>query len=132
MVSFSESAEFKQRSNRQVWRFELVGPVGRLYRAYFLRRPDDRGLRHWINTGMPLGAVSDTLAHSIEFLNRYGTLTNEEFVQLVYRNVLGRRAEDDGYRYWLDQLRRRKPRGNIMLGFSNSIEFIRKVESLTP
>ncbi len=131
MVSFSESAEFKRRSAKQVWWFEEVGPIGRLYRAYFLRRPDTRGLAHWINTGLELPAISDVFANSTEFLNRYGTLTNRDFVSLVYRNVLGRRADTDGFNYWIGQANRGVPRGDIMTGFSESREFATKVKALT-
>ncbi len=132
MVSFSESGEFVEATAERVWRLELVGPIGRLYRAYFLRRPDDRGLTHWINSGLALPTVSDTFARSTEFLNRYGTLTNTEFVSLVYRNVLGRSAEPEGFRFWVAQADSGTARGDIMIGFSESPEFVRKVKALTP
>ena len=132
MTNFSESDEFKQKVSDRVWRIELVGPIGRLYRAYFLRRPDDQGLTHWINSGLGLPRISDTFAASTEFLNRYGTLNNSEFVQLIYRNVLRRNSEDEGFNYWVDLANRGTPRGDIMLGFSNSVEFIRKVKAITP
>jgi hypothetical protein len=130
VLNFSESSEFRNKTAAWVWRIELVGPIGRLYRAYFLRRPDERGLTYWINSGLALPTISHTFATSTEFLNRYGVLGNEEFVQLIYHNVLGRAAENKGFRYWLDQLNRGTPRGDIMLGFSNSTEFIRKVRLL--
>jgi uncharacterized protein (DUF1501 family) len=132
MTQFSESAEFKKQSADRVWRVELVGPIGRLYRAYFLRRPDDHGLAYWINSGQALPGISDLFAGSREFMNRYGTLNNAEFVALVYRNVLGRRAELEGFDYWLKMTNRGTPRGDVMLGFSNSTEFIRKVDAVTP
>ncbi|MDH3293903.1 MAG: DUF4214 domain-containing protein [Acidimicrobiia bacterium] len=132
MVNFSESAEFQEKVADRVWRIELVGPIGRLYRAYFLRRPDDRGLAYWINSDLSLSRISDAFAQSREFLNRYGTVTNAQFITLVYRNVLGRRPEPKGFDYWLRLANRGNARGKIMLGFSNSTEFIRKVEALTP
>ncbi len=131
MAGFSESSEFRKRTAEIVWRLELIGPIGRLYRAYFLRRPDDRGLAYWINTGMELPAISEVFATSQEFVNRYGTLSNAEFVRLVYRNVLGRQAEDTGFRFWVDKANRGTPRGDIMVGFSNSTEFVKKVDALT-
>ena len=131
MASFSESGEFKRRTEKKTWWLEQVGPIGRLYRAYFLRKPDDRGLKHWINTGLELPAVSDTFANSTEFLNRYGTLTNRDFVSLVYRNVLGRQADNNGFQYWIGQADRGVPRGDIMTGFSESGEFVKKVRALT-
>ena len=131
MVSFSESGEFKRKTEKEAWWFEVVGPIGRLYRAYFLRRPDDRGLTHWINTGLELPAISDVFANSTEFLNRYGTLTNRDFVSLVYRNVLSRQADSNGFQYWVDQANRGVARGDIMTGFSESGEFVKKVKATT-
>ena len=131
MVSFSESAEFKRRTAKQTWWIEEVGPIGRLYRAYFLRRPDERGLTHWINTGLELPAISNTFANSTEFLNRYGTLNTRDFVALVYRNVLGRQPDAQGRQYWIGQANRGVPRGDIMTGFSESGEFAKKVRAMT-
>lgn len=131
MASFSESDEFRRRTAKQVWWLEEVGPIGRLYRAYFLRRPDERGLTHWINTGLELPAISNTFANSTEFLNRYGTLNNRDFVSLVYRNVLGRQPDANGRGYWLNEANRGVPRGDIMTGFSESGEFAKKVRALT-
>lgn len=131
MVNFSESDEYKQKISDRVWRIELVGPIGRLYRAYFLRRPDTRGLTHWINSDLNLPTISNTFAASTEFLNRYGTLNNPQFVQLIYRNVLNRESDGKGFNYWVDLANRGTPRGDIMLGFSNSVEFIRKVKAIT-
>lgn len=131
MASFSESDEFKRRTAKQTWWIEEVGPIGRLYRAYFLRRPDERGLAHWINTGLELPAISDTFANSREFLNRYGTLNNRDFVALIYRNVLGRDPDAKGREYWMNQANRGVPRGDIMTGFSESGEFAKKVRALT-
>ncbi len=131
LAELSQSEEFQKVSADRVWRVELVGPVGRLYRAYFLRRPDDQGLTYWINSRLPLNTVSDEFAASKEFTNRYGSLNNAEFVELVYRNVLARQAEKEGFDYWLRLANRGTPRGDIMTGFSNSVEFIRKVKELT-
>ncbi len=131
MVSFSDADEFKRRTASQTWWLEEVGPIGRLYRAYFLRRPDERGLAHWINTGLELSLISDTFANSTEFLNRYGTLANRDFVSLVYRNVLGRPPDAKGREYWMNQANRGVARGDIMTGFSESTEFAKKVRALT-
>ncbi|MCB0962726.1 MAG: DUF4214 domain-containing protein, partial [Acidimicrobiales bacterium] len=62
-----------------------------------------------------------------EFTARYGALTNRQFVEQIYRNVLGREGEASGIAYWTRQLDlRRKPRGQVMLNFSESSEYIRQ------
>ena len=104
-----------------------VDPVTRLYRAYFLRIPDKGGLTYWIGQrrgGKSLNTISDTFAGSSEFTNRYGSLTNRNFVNLVYTNVLGRPGEASGVDYWTAQLDQgKKTRGQVMTGFSESNEY---------
>jgi hypothetical protein len=106
-----------------------VGPVSRLYSAYFLRPPDTSGLKFWVGRsrgGMRLYAISSNFAGSSEFTRRYGALTKEQFVQLVYQNVLGRAPDASGLAYWVRQLNNGSTRGRLMVGFSESSEYIRK------
>lgn len=108
----------------------IDGSVYRLYRAFFLREPDADGLVHWIVHARyhryPLGSIADDFARSAEFRGRYGTLGDGPFVDLVYRNVMGRAPDPEGRAYWLAHLRRGMPRGHVMLHFSDSVEFGRK------
>ena len=117
--SFMYSNEFQGR----------FGPLVRLYTAYFRRIPDYSGLMYWFNTMYPssgggagLADVSQAFAQSAEFVGTYGALDNAGFVALVYQNVLGRDAEPAGFAYWLDMLNRGMTRGQMMIGFSESIE----------
>lgn len=101
------------------------GPIIRLYLAYFLRLPDRGGLDYYVRLyreGTSLQAISSGFAGSSEFKSRYGSLSNREFVRLVYRNVLGREADANGLAYWEGQLRRGVTRGSVMVGFSESAE----------
>jgi len=115
--SFLHSQEFEGR----------IAPIVRLYFAYFLRIPDYGGLQYWINqymNGMPLGSISDGFAASLEFQQRYGSLTTEEFVTLIYQNVLERSPDLGGYAYWVGQLNSgAMTRGQLTLGFSESTEY---------
>lgn len=107
----------------------VVDPVARLYRAYFGRIPDAGGLTYWIGqrrSGVSLTKISDGFARSREFTQVYGTLTNRQFVERVYQNILGRPGEASGVDYWTSQLdQRRKTRGGVMIGFSESAEYKR-------
>ncbi|MBY0453849.1 MAG: trypsin-like serine protease [Burkholderiaceae bacterium] len=106
------------------------GPLVRLYTAYFLRQPDYAGLMYWLGqmfpssgaTGTSLAQVSGAFAQSAEFVNRYGSLSNDGFVNLVYQNVLGRQPDAAGKAYWLGQLNGGLSRGSLMIGFSESTE----------
>jgi Domain of unknown function (DUF4214) len=108
---------------------DTYGPVARLYFAYFLRAPDQSGLDHWrekYRTGTSLAAVSQAFASSSEFRTRYGSLSNRQFVETVYVNVLGRAGDEGGISYWTGQLNSgKKTRGAVMTGFSESSEYIR-------
>lgn len=109
----------------------IDGSVYRLYRAFFLREPEADGLVYWIvqarYQGYPIGSIANDFARSDEFRRRYGSLADGPFVDLVYRNVLGRAPDPEGRAYWLDQMRRGMIRGHVMLYFSDSAEFARRV-----
>ncbi len=104
-----------------------IAPVVRLYFAYFIRIPDYGGLDHWIRTfksGTSMDSISNSFALSAEFTNRYGALSNAQFVDLVYRNVLGRAPEPGGFGFWTQQLESgARTRGQVMLNFSESEEY---------
>ena len=74
-----------------------------------------------------LKRISDYFAESSEFEAKYGELTNEEFVERIYTEVLERPADPDGLAYWTRQLDTgAKSRGDVMLGFSDSSEYKRR------
>lgn len=105
-----------------------VDPMVRLYTAYFLRQPDAAGLRFWTaarRSGRSVLSVSEFFATSPEFVDRYGALSNADFVNLVYRNVLGRDGDQGGVKFWNEQLDKNiRSRGSMMTGFSESPEYI--------
>ncbi len=130
MIGFSESEEFIVATADAVEAVDTRGPVARLYRAFFRRDGDRDGLRYWIGAGLSYEAVADAFAESDEFRRTYGSLSDAEFVDLVYRNVLGRDPDPAGRQYWVEQLARGTGRGPVMLGFSESTEFIAATDTL--
>lgn len=112
------------------------GSAHRLYRAYFLRDADELGLCYWsrlLAGGGSLAEVSEFFASSDEFDALYGDLTDRQFVELVYQNVLGRAGEPDGVEFWSAELwSSRRTRGEVMVGFSESPEFILQTGTLPP
>lgn len=107
-----------------------VDPVVRLYSAYLTRIPDAGGLNFWLGrrrSGWTLAEISSSFASSSEFQRRYGSLTNRQFVEQIYLNVLGRPGDPGGISFWTRQLDRRpNSRGQVMLNFSESDEYVRK------
>ncbi len=105
------------------------GQVVRLYQAYFLRNPDQGGYLFWrrsLLNGIGLADISDFFAQSPEFIGRYGNLTEDQFIDQIYNNVLGRPADAEGRAYWIGQLAAGATRGQVMLSFSESNEFINR------
>ncbi len=104
-----------------------AGAVARLYSAFFLRDPDTGGLAYWwgqVNAGKSLKWIANVMATSSEFQNRYGSLTDSAYIDLVYSNVLGRPADGAGRSFWLSQLSSgARSRGEMMVGFSESSEY---------
>ncbi len=113
--SMAEQPEFEQ----------VVAPLVRLYVAYFRRTPDIAGLEFWIGrirSGQGIASISENFAQSDEFRTTYGSLDDTGFIELVYRNVLGRAADSGGRSYWLAQMSGGVDRGAVMTAFSESEE----------
>ena len=72
---------------------------------------------------MALNDMSQHFSDSTEFQSTYGNLSNEDFVKLVYQNVLGREADAGGLNYWTGLLDGGTlNRGSVMTEFSESAE----------
>ncbi len=127
MQGFSESAEFVTLTTPEIVQAEKIGPIGRLYHAYLDREGETAGLQYWLGTSTPLELISESFASSTEFVQRYGALSDSQFVDQIYRNVMKREADTVGRRFWADQLGRGLSRGTVMLSFSNSVEFKAKL-----
>lgn len=104
-----------------------AGQAYRLYQAAFDRKPDLAGLGTWIDLmdkGMSLAEVSSYFQRSDEFKALYGTnVTNEQFVDLLYKNVLDRTPDAGGYTTWKGVLDAKTwTREQVLIGFSESNE----------
>lgn len=120
MIQFSESIEFRTTTG-----FLNAPEIERLYSAVFLRSPDRQGLNFWLaerSSGMSLDAIATLFTNSPEFVDRYGAIGDEAFVDLVYLNILGRSPDATGRAFWVGQLDS-ITRGELLIGFSNSPEY---------
>ena len=106
----------------------FVAPVVRLYFATYLRVPDYAGLT--FNAGLvrngTIGLVdlANFFSDSPEFGATYGALNNTQFVTLLYNNVLGRAPDTAGLNGWLAFISGGGSRGQVLLGFSESPEYM--------
>ncbi|WP_279222717.1 DUF4214 domain-containing protein [Stutzerimonas kunmingensis] len=108
---------------------DLDGNAGRAYRLYEAaldREPDLAGLGYWIaqlDQGMSLPEAANGFIRSNEFTQRYGAAnSNEEFLTLLYQNVLDRAPDPAGTQYWLENMDHGLQRAELLLGFSESNE----------
>ena len=101
--------------------------ITRLYFSFFGRIPDYGGLTFQLDafrSGTPLEVIAQNFFNSPEFTNTYGALTNDQYINLVYQNVLNRAPDPDGYTFYLTHLTNGTlTKGQMMIGFSESAEF---------
>ena len=112
------SAEYSQRQ---------IEPAIRLYYAALARLPDYAGLQSWSNAlhagALTLAGAADQFAGSAEFVQHYGAMDNTQYVQQLYRNVLGREADAASLAAWVGKLDAGTSRGAVVAGLSESDEF---------
>jgi hypothetical protein len=102
------------------------GTAYRLYQAAFDRAPDLPGLGFHIrdlDKGVPLTTVAAHFIESPEFQATYGAaVTDEQFITLLYHNVLGREPDPGGLAFHLHDMASGVPRNYELIHFSESPE----------
>lgn len=104
--------------------------IGRLYLAYFGRTPDVDGWEYWNQVYVDrrdLGAISQQFTQSSEFTLLHREPDDDQFVTLIYGQVLEREPDAEGHRYWRRLLEGGElTRGELMVQFSESKEYVTK------
>lgn len=81
--------------------------VAALYSAIFNRAPDQEGLNNWVNAiegGASLAQAAEGFVQHPVFAELYAGLTNIQFVQQLYINVLGSEGDAKGIQNWANLL----------------------------
>ncbi|MEO3386167.1 DUF4214 domain-containing protein [Mesorhizobium sp. CAU 1741] len=123
-----ERAEFSDG----VLLFDVEGANGpaayRLYGGAFDRTPDEGGFLFWadyLNDGGTLLDAAAGFIASAEFSSLYGSgLTDAEFVDQLYLNVLGRPGEEAGVDFWNDYLADGGARSAALVNFTQLAEYV--------
>jgi len=105
--------------------------VHRNYAEFLGRAPDRSGLNYWtgmmFNNNMSASWVSVNFVFSIEFVNK--GYTNDQFLDFMYRGMMGREPDAAGKAYWLNIMRQYPTvewaRRVVFNGFVSSPEFAR-------
>ena len=110
----------------------IPGQSYRLYQAAFNRQPDLGGLGFWthiLQGGMSLDAVAGYFYSSPEFQTMYGKVSDDQFITLLYNNVLHRVPDQGGHDFWSLQVKNGLSRQNVIVYFSESPENVSNVAS---
>lgn len=131
LEAFSESVEHKQLVNSRIesqgiWiQDEATISIARLYDSVLDRAPDLGGLEHYrsvLGQGVSLQQIADGMVQSPEFRARYGELSNTDFVKQVYRFVLDRDPDPQGFDVYVTALNKGLSRAEMIVIFSESAE----------
>ena len=98
--------------------------VVRLYRNIFNREADEWGLNDWtyrLQNGLTACDILEGFLYSEEF--KISNFSNEQYVEILYRTLLGRSADAAGKADWVGRLNAGQSRSQILAGFAYSIEF---------
>ncbi len=111
------------------------GPVARLYLAGLGRLPDPSGMRYWVvrhRDGLSIRRLADQFLASGEYDRRYGQPDDAGYIDLLYRNVLGRPSDPSGTDYWGRRLAAGVvTRSELLVQFSESAEYVRTSAATT-
>jgi hypothetical protein len=106
---------------------DTMGPIARLYLAYFNRLPDYEGFQWYIDRrdeGTALDFIADEFAGSREFGTKYGDVDNAGFLDRMASNVFEGGLDPAQRAHWLAQLDSgAMTRGQVMLALSESGAF---------
>ena len=105
-----------------------------IYQASFGRVPDEEGVRFWVGVLDDLDQQGWTeyqkeqflarqFIESDEFSDLYGTNpSNEDYINAMYQNVLGRQPDQPGYEFWLGGMEEGLTPVDILVAFTESDE----------
>lgn len=95
--------------------------VSEFYLTYFNRIPDAEGMRYWLSEIQEGKSISDINSYFYaaasddiwrEFTGFSASMSDQDFVRLVYRNALGRSEVDaEGLLYWTNELHQTRNSG---------------------
>ena len=81
---------------------------------------------------MAAGFIFSDEVTSLVDTNGDGTLSNDEFLAHMYRSVLGREPDNDGYVWWLGELDSgAKSQTDVMVDMTQSNEYVELTVSAT-
>ena len=126
-VSASESASVSASVSQEpsVTYTPAEGFVVRSYGTLLGRAADEEGMRYWVsllNNGTGGTEIIKGFIGSQEFIGR--DMSDEYFVDVLYRVFFNRTPDDAGREYWLSELASGVSRDEVLEGFIGSEEWV--------
>lgn len=98
----------------------------RAYKSILNRQPETTGFSYWANRlqngTSSLQDVAANLIGSSEWKNKFGTISNQQFVTQTYQFALGRSPSNSDNNYWVNELNNGRSRANMAASFITSSE----------
>ncbi len=101
-------------------------PAGSVMRSFYVvhgRRPaigELRAAEEQLRSGVDVVGLNQSLITGSEFTNRHGSMSDDEFISVIYRNARGRAPSSSVRQYWIDQLGGGRPRAEMSAYFADS------------
>lgn len=107
----------------------VTGFVSRCYTKALGREFDIEGLNYWCNKILSSKKIKETAVmvatngffHSEEFVKK--NYSDSNYIKILYRTFLGREYDEEGFKYWTEQLKEGVSKEEVLAGFADSIEF---------
>ncbi|MCC0033773.1 MAG: DUF4214 domain-containing protein [Hoeflea sp.] len=102
--------------------------ISLLYSAGLGRDLDKSGMQYWageLENGKTLSSMADGIILSQEFNAKFGNshaMSASDYVDVLYKNVLGRAADEKGASYWVGELDHGMSRSDALVAFATGSE----------
>ena len=104
-------------------RYQPAGTVMRSFYVVLGRRPaigELRAAEEQYRAGTDVVGINQSLIAGAEFTNRHGSLSDDDFISVIYRNARGKAPTSSVRQYWIDQLAEGRPRADMAAYFADS------------
>ena len=100
--------------------------INRLYTIVLGRDCDTDGLTYWTTNLLNGTMTGKEVAGEFFLCKEYSdkNVADENYVDDLYRTLMGRGGDGDGISFWTDQLQKGALRKDVFLGFADSDEFL--------
>jgi hypothetical protein len=93
--------------------------VSQMYVELLNRAADHGGMDYWVGQ-INSGSSSNSVADTIISITPLSSMTNQQFVDTIYVNALGRNPDSSGESYWMGQLATNS-RGTVAMNIATAV-----------